>query len=93
MHAVGSSYPDVWMEALRALRDFRELDAFLSEGGQLPEPWAEAARRWDYTSPESRARYKKSGTYNWVPTQTEPEPEHNADPSNVVQFPDDRRPR
>ncbi|MFQ1000474.1 hypothetical protein [Modestobacter sp. SSW1-42] len=92
-HAVGSSDVDVQRDALRALRDFQELDAYLSGGGQLPEPWVEAARRWDYTSPESRTRHKKTGTYEWIPKPPKPEPEPSPEPSNVFPLPDGRPPR
>lgn len=49
--------------AMRALQEFLELDAHLCRGAQLPEPWAEAARYWDYTSDASRQAYDRIGAY------------------------------
>jgi hypothetical protein len=54
---------EAWDSAMRALREFQELDAHLCRGEQLPEPWATAARNWDYTSSASRQAYAKIGAY------------------------------
>jgi hypothetical protein len=54
---------EAWDDARRALREFLELDGHLGRSEQLPEPWADAARHWDYTSAASRQHYAKTGAY------------------------------
>jgi hypothetical protein len=61
LRADRDSEAEVW--AMKAARAFLELDDHLSRGEQLPEPWADAARGWDYSSEVSRRQYAKLGAY------------------------------